>query len=93
MIAPVNAVYLFDDYVFGQYRGRQIHGLSIRYRMERYRQLGCTKALVFVYATNDTSINSYRRSGFQYVGSAARIVPLGHTIHGRGLKDGLIMVS
>ena len=89
---PAGTVYLFDDYVFERYRGRRLHGLSIRFRMERYQQRGCTRALVCIYATNDTSINSYQQSGFQYVGSETRIVPLGRTIHSKELNNGLVHV-
>lgn len=77
---PAGTVYLFDDYVFEQYRGRRIHGQSIYFRTERYRRLGYTKALVGICAANNTSFNSYHKNGFQYIYSETRIGPLGFTL-------------
>ena len=80
LCVPTGTVYLFDDYVFEQYRGRRIHTHSICFRVERYRQLGYTKALVAICATNNASFNSYWKNGFHYVYSETRIGPLGFTV-------------
>lgn len=77
---PAGTVYLFDDYVFEQYRGKRIHEQSIRFRTDRYKLLSCTKAFVGIVAANKTSFNSYNKSGFRYVRSETRIGPVGCTV-------------
>lgn len=76
---PKGTVYLFDDYVFEQYRGRRIQEKSICYRMQQYRDLGYTEAIVCIDNTNNASFHSYQRCGFKYSHSDIHVVPLRYT--------------
>ena len=79
LTVPVETVYLFDDYVFVQYRGQRIHGKSVCYRIQQYRDLGYKRALVCIDHTNNASFHSYQRCGFKYDHSDIRLIRLGYT--------------
>ena len=76
---PKGTVYLFDDYVFEQYRGRRIQEKSICYRMQQYRDLGYTEALVCIDNKNDASFHSYHKCGFKYCHSDIHVIPMRFT--------------
>ena len=84
---PKGTVYLFDGYVFEQYRGQRIQQKSICYRMQQYRDLGYTEAIVCIDNTNDASFHSYKRCGFEYSHSDIYVIPLGFAFTKTFLKQ------
>lgn len=59
------AYYLFDDYVFMQYRGKRIHEFSVLERIKESNNDEKKYALVVIYRNNKKSRYTYERLGFK----------------------------
>jgi ribosomal protein S18 acetylase RimI-like enzyme len=58
-------VYLYDAFTFAEYRGQNLYPALLQRILERSRQEGLRRALIFVLSENTPSIRGVQKAGFR----------------------------
>lgn len=58
-------IYLYDAFTFAEYRGQNLYPALLQRILERSRQEGLRRALIFVLSDNTPSIRGVQKAGFR----------------------------